>query len=117
MGSTMRILSVLCLGALAVVISACASSGASQCEATGILCPAGTHCAAAQPICLSDQNLCGNAHPDSGEVCDDGNTLDGDGCSANCKSDETCGNGTLDTAAGEVCDDGNQRDGDGCSDD
>src|SRR5215510_2954132 len=117
MDSTTRKLGILCLGALAAAITACASPGATQCEATGVLCPAGMHCAAAQPICLSDQNLCGNAHLDPGEVCDDGNTLDGDGCSANCKSDETCGNGILDTAAGEVCDDSNVKNGDGCSHD
>jgi cysteine-rich repeat protein len=36
----------------------------------------------------------------------------GDGCSADCRSDETCGNGVLD--AGEACDDGNALAGDGC---
>jgi cysteine-rich repeat protein len=117
MDSMTRQFGLLCLAALAAAIAACASNSASQCEATGVLCPAGTHCAAAQPICLSDQNLCGNAHVDPGEICDDGNTLDGDGCSHDCKSDETCGNGILDTAAGEVCDDHNTRDGDGCSHD
>jgi len=49
------------------------------------------------------------------EVCDDGNTEDGDGCRGDCQSDETCGNETTDTAAGEVCDDGNTEDGDDCS--
>lgn len=49
------------------------------------------------------------------EVCDDGNNVDGDGCSADCASDETCGNRIIDTAAGEVCDDGNTMDGDECS--
>jgi len=28
---------------------------------------------------------CGNGEPDPGEECDDGNTEDGDGCSAECK--------------------------------
>jgi cysteine-rich repeat protein len=37
---------------------------------------------------------------------------DGDGCSADCRSDETCGNGVID--AGEECDDGDLDDGDGC---
>ena len=58
--------------------------------------------------------ICGNAHIDPGEVCDDGNTVSGDGCSADCKSIETCGNGILDTIS-EVCDDGNTVSGDGCS--
>jgi len=92
------------LAALAAVFAACAGPGATQCEATGILCPVGMHCAAAEPVCLSDLNLCGNAHVDSDEVCDDGNTKDGDGCSADCKSDETCGNGRVDMTVGEVCD-------------
>jgi fibro-slime domain-containing protein len=62
-------------------------------------------------------------------VCDDGNTKDGDGCSANCKSKDPgcvctpgqlckcptvkCGNGTLEGS--EQCDDGNTNPGDGCS--
>jgi cysteine-rich repeat protein len=58
---------------------------------------------------------CGNFQIDPGEVCDDGNTADGDGCSANCTSDETCGNGVVDTAMDETCDDANQNGGDGCS--
>lgn len=48
--------------------------------------------------------MCGNGITDVGEVCDDGNTIDGDGCSANCLSDETCGNGYLDTLVDEACD-------------
>lgn len=36
----------------------------------------------------------------------------GDGCSADCRSDERCGNGVID--AGEDCDDGDTDDGDGC---
>jgi cysteine-rich repeat protein len=58
---------------------------------------------------------CGDFIVDPDEVCDDGNNADGDGCSANCKSDETCGNGLVDTAVGETCDDGNLLGGDGCS--
>lgn len=49
-------------------------------------------------------SLCGNGRPDSGETCDDGNRIGGDGCSADCKSDETCGNGVWDKAAREACD-------------
>ncbi len=51
---------------------------------------------------------------DVGEVCDDGNQTSGDGCSANCASDETCGNGIVDSVKGEVCDDGNHVQHDGC---
>jgi cysteine-rich repeat protein len=49
---------------------------------------------------------CGDGVHDSTEVCDDGNALDGDGCSSDCMSDESCGNGVVDTAAGESCDTG-----------
>jgi hypothetical protein len=75
---------------------------------TGILCPPGWECAAKTAQCI--QGLCGNGVKDPGEACDDGGTndldvgLDGTRCSADCKSDQTCGNGILDTATGEVCD-------------
>jgi len=48
----------------------------------------------------------------SGEGCDDGNVVDGDGCDRNC-SVSACGNGVR--AANEECDDGNVEPGDGCS--
>lgn len=57
---------------------------------------------------------CGNGIVTVNEVCDDGNTQNGDGCSADCLSTEVCGNGRLDPAAGEQCDDGNAIDQDGC---
>jgi cysteine-rich repeat protein len=52
---------------------------------------------------------CGDGKIDAnqGEVCDNGNTTSGDGCSADCRSDETCGNGIKDVARSEACDDGN----------
>ena len=56
---------------------------------------------------------CGNLVLDEGEQCDDGNTFDGDGCSAECLSETFCGNNLLEV--GEECDDGNDRGGDGCS--
>jgi cysteine-rich repeat protein len=49
----------------------------------------------------------------SGEVCDDGNHASSDGCSTDCTSDESCGNGVTDP--GEACDDGNPTGGDGCN--
>ena len=60
---------------------------------------------------------CGNYFVTPGEVCDDGNTTNGDGCSADCKSNETCPNATVDPSKGEQCDDGNAVDGDGCQSD
>jgi cysteine-rich repeat protein len=83
--------------------------------------------------CSSDER-CGNGIVDIGEACDDGNTTDGtcangdpcehpfdcasgicmpDGCSADCKSTQVCGNGIKDI--GEVCDDGGAPG--GCEDD
>jgi len=59
-------------------------------------------------------NVCGDEYllQAVGEECDDGNMLNGDGCSSTCKV-EICGNGVVD--ASEECDDGNTADCDGCS--
>lgn len=62
---------------------------------------------------INCQPVCGNGHTESGEACDDGNTADGDGCSATCTVTSVCGNGVVEW--GEMCDDGNTKDGDGCS--
>lgn len=59
--------------------------------------------------------VCGNHELELGETCDDGNDLGGDGCSATCQLETSCGDGTQDPAEGEVCDDGNTVGGDGCS--
>ena len=56
--------------------------------------------------------VCGDGIKVVGEQCDDGNTINGDGCSSTCKI-EVCGNGILDPA--ERCDDGNTTNGDGCN--
>jgi cysteine-rich repeat protein len=58
---------------------------------------------------------CGNEFLDVEEQCDDGNTTSEDGCSADCLSTETCGNGVVDALFGEVCDDDNVVSHDGCS--
>lgn len=47
---------------------------------------------------------CGNGVVESGELCDDANLNYGDGCSADCRSREICGNGIVDFALGETCD-------------
>lgn len=73
---------------------------------------------------------CGNGLIDvPNDDCDDGNTMDGDGCSALCAPEDgfecdaeepsvctelVCGNGIIQT--GEDCDDMNMANGDGCSD-
>lgn len=108
-----------------VVVAAGAVSGScifgtttTLCEAYNLRCRAGQECATDQAVCINIGG-CGNHHTDQGEACDDGNTTDGDGCNANCTSDEICGNGIVDenAAAREFCDDGNTRDRDGCSSD
>ena len=58
---------------------------------------------------------CGDQVTDMGEMCDDGNNQSNDGCSADCLSDESCGNGIVDPSNQEACDDGGQAFGDGCS--
>lgn len=57
---------------------------------------------------------CGDGALDHGELCDDGNSLDGDGCQADCTDTPAaaCGNGVVEGA--EACDDGNGEPGDGC---
>ena len=53
----------------------------------------------------------------AGEDCDDGNNINGDGCSSQCLSEgvesSICGDGNI--GIGEDCDDGNNINGDGCS--
>ncbi|MEZ4366595.1 MAG: DUF4215 domain-containing protein, partial [Kofleriaceae bacterium] len=126
----------LTVGALA----ACLAAGEVPCD-DGTVCPAGAVCLTAggcatpaqlaacdgvgdglacevlgaAGVCLDGAcviAVCGDGRADPGEACDDGNTLDGDGCSRYCDSDERCGNGVRDAA--EECDDGNDVAHDGC---
>lgn len=48
--------------------------------------------------------VCGNGVVELGEACDDGNTVGGDGCRADCLGTEQCGDGLADLLAGEDCD-------------
>ena len=61
--------------------------------------------------------LCGGGTLNLGEDCDDGNRVDGDGCSSKCKIEKSvsCGNGIRDIMYEEECDDGNKKNSDGCS--
>lgn len=71
--------------------------------------------------CFPD--ACGNGLRDVTEACDDANSISGDGCASDCRSDETCGNGVVDPimlvgtepVIDEQCDDGNAAAHDGCS--
>jgi cysteine-rich repeat protein len=63
--------------------------------------------------------ICGDGLMEGAELCDDGNTVDGDGCSSNCIP-EICGDAILENNGidpDEECDDGNTDDGDGCEGD
>ena len=78
-----------------LVTGSCFESTTEVC-ANGRRCPVGSFCAADQDLCISFR--CGNGRIEGSEVCDDGNNLAGDGCSLDCRSDETCGNRIVDFA-------------------
>jgi len=66
---------------------------------------------------VAHDGACGDSFVDPPEEqCDDGNAVDGDGCTAACLS-ETCGDGILNDRGVEECDDGNFVPGDGCGPD
>ncbi len=118
--------------AVVVALAGCLAPQASRCSdgrvcAPGLICVAdqalcatpaqlaacatssdGEHCVAADiqlGICtggVCQSSGCGNGRVEPGEACDDGNTVSGDGCSADCASLETCGNTITDV--GEQCD-------------
>ncbi len=57
---------------------------------------------------MCDENCfvlgCGNGIRQTGEACDDGNLVPGDGCDANCGAEYTCGDGVVASNFGEQCD-------------
>jgi fibro-slime domain-containing protein len=110
--------------------------GSEQCEAPnvgkgcsadcllepGYVCTAPTGAASAPAVCHLTR--CGDKTVEGAEACDDGNAIDGDGCSAACTLEPDCASGTCASKCGdhvklapEACDDGNTRDGDGCTQD
>jgi hypothetical protein len=113
------------LGGVAVTLAAMVAAGAmsgscvfdtrtTQCERFDLRCEEGQQCALNEAVCIPIGG-CGDGSVDhnKGEVCDDGNTRDGDmvgdkmvadGCNHDCTSNQTCGNGSQDMA--EECDDG-----------
>lgn len=89
---------------VAAVSGACLfKSQTTLCETSGLLCPPGWTCAAAQDICIPSGG-CGDGIVSPDEVCDDGNVLPEDSCSPDCQSDKPCGDGVVDPA--EACDTG-----------
>lgn len=97
--------------------SACESLP-DTCHAFALSCPAGQTCAANQAVCI-DIGGCGDGIVEPGEVCDDGNIVDGgpdpnnpamlilDPCSHDCQSTQVCGNKVVDK--GEQCDEGSDN--------
>ena len=65
----------------------------------------------------NDLAFCGDGNLQAGEICDDGNTANGDNCRADCLGKEVCGDGFADinAAVPEACDDSNTVGGDGCA--
>ncbi len=102
---SIRIAMIIAIAMAAASNSCFFGSKTTLCETSGRRCEPGQTCAAKQDACITIGG-CGDGIIDAekGEICDDGNILDGDGCSADCKSDEKCGNGIVDVAIGESCD-------------
>ena len=92
---------VVCVGAaVALLVVAACKNPAELTQQFG----SGTDAGLAPP----PDPRCGNGIVDTpARSATTATTSSGDGCSADCKSDETCGNGIVDVATGEVCDDGN----------
>ena len=100
----------------------------ATCDGSELVCDPHAACVMVddQPACQCDAYfegdgltcapICGDEVMVEGEVCDDGNTLPGDGCRADCAGLEICGDGLLDEVTGEECDDANVVPGDGCDD-
>jgi cysteine-rich repeat protein len=90
--------------ALTVIGTSCLLNTETTLCVADLHCPPGWVCTADRDACTNDG--CGDSFVfvNNEEICDDGNRQDGDGCSADCKSDETCGNGVMDLM--ESCDHG-----------
>lgn len=97
-----------------------------QCSVSGIACTRANDCdpTIGETCDIIGFGCCGDGTVDVGEECDDGNLIDGDGCSTMCLNEGsraagiTCGDGVVTQTAGlggEDCDDGNRSSGDGCS--
>lgn len=103
-------------GVFAVALNACqVDTHTIVCERTGLRCSDSLVCSGDHSVCIEPERKCGDGTHDPDEMCDDGNVTGGDGCSADCQSDERCGNGVLDTVAGEECDFARPEDRDHCS--
>jgi fibro-slime domain-containing protein len=111
-------------------------AGAEQCEAPnvgrgcsaackvepGYVCDAPPATPVASQPATCHKSTCGDSKKEGVEACDDGNIIDGDGCSAGCTLEPDCATGSCVSKCGdavklapEACDDGNVRGGDGCA--
>ncbi len=97
-------------------------SATCQFEAAGSACDDGNVCSLTDEcdgagLCSGNGSTCGNGFVEGAcaEQCDDGNAVNGDGCSMTCKT-EICGDGAVNNNGAEQCDDGNVTLGDGCDD-
>jgi formylglycine-generating enzyme len=74
--------------------SNCDGKTVMQCDATGTVlqgvqtCGENQYCEEVGNAAACADQLCGNGALDPGEECDDGNTVDGDGCSGECKVED-----------------------------
>ena len=110
-----------------------ANSVCQECMDDCATCKTGTSCTACIQGLAYDQGteqcevqICGDGYVQTGEECDDGNLVSGDGCSSSCAMESgfycvftggscysICGDEVV--ASNEGCDDGNNINGDGCS--
>lgn len=65
-------------------------------------------CTSSCQFAAGQTSYCGNERTEWEEVCDDGNTESGDGCSSSC-TEEYCGDGYVDLEAWEECDEGSSE--------
>jgi cysteine-rich repeat protein len=54
--------------------------------------------------CRNSCTYCGDGIVNNGEVCDDGNHVNGDGCENDCTVSSTCGDSIVGNTPGETCD-------------
>lgn len=107
-------------GACAAGMQACNATGTAYETCIGFVTPSAEVCDGSQndEDCDGQRNeegaqcTCGDGFLSNGEACDDGNVVDGDGCSSLCRI-PGCGN--TQTEMGEECDDGNVDDTDACT--
>ncbi|MDA0376018.1 MAG: DUF4215 domain-containing protein [bacterium] len=96
----------------------CCTSG-GELGMSGTACGTGFTCETNGNVsgtCVANAAVCGNGTEETGEECDDGNTVDTDACKNDCTEPPpvaSCGNGTKEGS--EECDDGNTVQTDACT--